>query len=150
MGFLNNRLAVTVDAYYKKTSDLLLNVSTPLYTGYTSAQQNIGSISNAGVELDITSHNFQRKNFTWDTKFNISFNKNKVLNLGRNGDIFITSAKPMGTVSYAKVKPSALSLVSNIGAFSRAQQTPAILLTSMLHRQVSWPMRSRVILCSTM
>ena len=99
MGFLNNRLAVTVDAYYKKTSDLLLNVSTPLYTGYTSAQQNIGSISNAGVELDITSHNFQRKNFTWDTKFNISFNKNKVLNLGRNGDIFITSAKPMGTVS---------------------------------------------------
>ena len=98
MGFLNDRLSVTVDAYWKKTKDLLLKVSLPYYTGFTSGQQNVGAISNKGVEIDITSHNLTGK-FVWDTKFNIAFNRNKVLDLGSNGDIRITSAKPLGTVS---------------------------------------------------
>ncbi|MCE2616143.1 SusC/RagA family TonB-linked outer membrane protein [Phocaeicola oris] len=106
MGFFNDRLAVTIDAYYKKTNDLLLNVSLPLYSGYISGQQNVGSISNKGIELDITSHNLTGP-LVWDTKFNIGFNKNEVLNLGSQGDIYITSSKPMGTVSeehYAVVR----------------------------------------------
>ena len=98
MGFFDNRLSITLDGYWKKTNDLLLQVKLPMYTGFTSGQQNVGSIQNRGFELDLTSHNLTG-NFTWDTKFNFSLNRNKVLNLGENGDIYITSAKPMGSVS---------------------------------------------------
>ncbi len=98
MGFLDNRISVTIDGYWKKTDDLLLAVRMPYYTGFTSGQSNIGSISNKGVELDFTSHNLTG-DFQWDTKFNISYNKNEVLDLGDNGDIYISSSKPMGSVS---------------------------------------------------
>lgn len=98
MGFFDNRLSVTFDAYWKKTNDLLLRVKMPYYTGFTSGQQNIGSIQNRGFEVDITSHNLTG-DFTWDTKLNFSLNRNKVLDLGANGDIYITSSKPMGSVS---------------------------------------------------
>lgn len=98
MGFLNNRLTVTVDGYFKKTKDLLMKVKMPLYTGFSSGQQNIGAIQNRGFEVDLTSHNLTG-DFVWDTKFNIAMNRNKVLDVGDNGDIFITSSKPMGSVS---------------------------------------------------
>ena len=98
MGFFNNRLSVTLDGYWKKTKDLLLKVSLPYYTGFTSGQQNVGEISNRGFELDITSHNLTG-DFVWDTKFNLALNRNKVLDLGSSGDIRITSSKPVGTVS---------------------------------------------------
>lgn len=98
MGFLNNRLAVTLDGYWKKTNDLLLSVKLPYYTGFTSGQQNIGSVQNRGFEIDLTSHNLTGE-FVWDTKFNFSLNRNKVLDLGDSDDIYITSSKPVGTVS---------------------------------------------------
>lgn len=98
MEFLNHRLVVTLDAYWKTTEDLLLNVSMPLYSGFSSGQSNVGSIQNHGVELDITSHNFTGA-FEWTTKFNISMNRNNVKDLGSTGTIYITSAKPMGNVS---------------------------------------------------
>lgn len=98
MGFLDNRISVTLDGYWKKTDDLLLAVKLPMYTGFTSGQSNIGSIQNRGFELDFTSHNLTG-DFIWDTKFNFSLNRNKVLDLGDNGDIYIRSSKPMGSVS---------------------------------------------------
>jgi TonB-linked SusC/RagA family outer membrane protein len=106
MGFFNNRLTASIDGYIKKTNDLLLQVSLPIYSGFTAGYQNVGLIENKGVELDITSNNFVGY-FTWNTKFNISWNKNKVLDLGTNGDIYIISSKPMGSVSeeaYAVVR----------------------------------------------
>jgi len=98
MGFIDNRITVSLDGYIKKTDDLLLKVNLPMYSGFIEGQQNIGAIENKGIELDFTSHNFVG-DFTWSTKFNIAWNKNKVLDLGDGGDIFITSSKPMGTVS---------------------------------------------------
>lgn len=98
MGFFNSRLMVTVDGYYKKTSDLLINKSFPLYSGFTSGQVNLGSIENKGIEFEIASKNIIEKNFSWDTKFNLAINRNKVLDIGGK-DIYLTSSKPMGTVS---------------------------------------------------
>lgn len=98
MGFFNSRLMVTVDGYYKKTTDLLLNKNLPLYSGFTSGQTNLGSLENKGVEFEISSKNINRDNFVWDTKLNIAFNRNKVLDIGGQ-DIYLTSSKPMGTVS---------------------------------------------------
>ncbi len=97
MGFLNNRLTASMDFYYKKTTDLLLKLSLPLYTGFVSGQRNIGSMRNSGFELEIASQNLVGE-FKWDTKLNFAVNRNKILDIGGD-DIYITSSKPMGTVS---------------------------------------------------
>ena len=102
LSLFNNRLDFTIDAYVKKTTDLLLSVEIPYTTGYDTSLQNYGSVRNVGVEFSVTSHNFVKKNFSWDTDFNISFNRNKVLSLGNGSDYYIYGS--MSTGSYiAKV-----------------------------------------------
>ncbi len=98
VSFLNDRLSLTADAYYKKTSDLLIKVNLPIYTGYASGQSNVGSVENKGLEFAITSRNFTGA-FKWDTKLNIAMNRNKVLSLSGQNEILLTSSKPIGTVS---------------------------------------------------
>jgi len=91
LSFFRNRLSLTADIYKKKTNDLLLNAAMPTSTGYTAAYKNIGSMQNQGLELTINAVPVQRKNFTWNTSFNISFNQSKVLSL-TEGQEAITSA----------------------------------------------------------
>jgi len=81
VSILNNRLSFTADYYYKKTSDLLLEVPTPTTTGFRSALQNAGSLENRGFEFSVSSKNMVKSNFRWNTDFNISTNKGKVLDI---------------------------------------------------------------------
>ena len=77
----NSRLNVTMDYYYKRTTDMLMNVTLP--TGSAAANtiaRNEGEMVNKGFELAISSKNFVGE-FGWDTDFNISFNKNKLTKL---------------------------------------------------------------------
>lgn len=85
MAFLNNRITFTADAYYKITTDLLLNAPLPFTTGYSSIFKNIGRVENKGIEFMISTVNFS-KSFEWITDANIAFNRNKVLELGPEGD----------------------------------------------------------------
>jgi TonB-dependent starch-binding outer membrane protein SusC len=82
LGFLNNRVQVTIDAYKNSGNDLLLAVAIPPTTGYTSQLQNVGATSNTGIEFQINGDVIRNKNFRWSSNFNISFNQNKVENLG--------------------------------------------------------------------
>jgi TonB-linked SusC/RagA family outer membrane protein len=77
---LNNRITLNVDAYLKKTSDVLLNVQLPNTMPITSIQTNAGTIENKGIEFNINTVNFNKK-FRWETSFNMSFNRNKVTSL---------------------------------------------------------------------
>lgn len=81
LGLFNNRLRLTGDYYYKKTKDLLYNVAIPTVSGFDSMLKNIGSVENKGFELSVESDNLTGP-FSWTTAFNISFNRNKVLELG--------------------------------------------------------------------
>lgn len=81
IGFLNNRIALNVDYYYKKTSDLLLNASLPSSTGYLTGFKNIGKVSNQGLEFTLNTLNIETRNFSWSSNFNIAFNRNKILEL---------------------------------------------------------------------
>lgn len=72
----NNRLNIVVDWYNKYTSNGLQTIFVPSRSGYTSAIQNYAEVSNKGIELTIESTNIQNDNFTWQTSFNISRNKN--------------------------------------------------------------------------
>jgi TonB-linked SusC/RagA family outer membrane protein len=80
--FFKNRLLFTADAYYKETTDLLLDVQLPLTSGFEKAIQNVGSISNKGLEFSINSVNIDKNDFTWTTNFTMSFNRSEVLDLG--------------------------------------------------------------------
>ncbi|MFN8255033.1 MAG: TonB-dependent receptor [Bacteroidales bacterium] len=80
MGFFNNRLVATFDVYKKATDDLLLQRPVPNYTGYTVLLDNVGSVENKGLEISIGGDPFV-KEFKWNTSFNISFNRSKVIAL---------------------------------------------------------------------
>jgi TonB-linked SusC/RagA family outer membrane protein len=84
VGFFKQRLTLTVDYYKKTTSNLLLNAGLPPTTGYPSAYKNIGKTRNEGLEIGLATTNVAKKNFTWNTSFNISFNKSKVMALAQN------------------------------------------------------------------
>lgn len=89
IGLFDNRVNIEADLYYKKTTDMLLGAPVPATSGYTSIVKNIGSMENKGFEFAINTVNISTNDFSWETTFNISFNKNKVLELGEgNDDIF--------------------------------------------------------------
>ena len=80
-GFFNNRLNGEIDYYNRKTKDLIYNVPVPANSGFTNQTINIGSMENKGVEIVLNGDIISSKSFKWTSSFNISFNKNKVLQL---------------------------------------------------------------------
>lgn len=100
VALFNSRLVVVADAYIKNTSDLLLYVNVPRSTGFSSGLQNVGKLENKGLEFQITSRNVTG-GFTWDTDFNIAFNRNKVIDvLGQ--EIVGGGVAGRGDVSYSR------------------------------------------------
>ncbi len=85
VSFLKNRINVTIDAYYKKNTDLLLNLPVLSASGFTSQLQNIGAVVNKGLEVNLGTTNIRTSNFTWTMTANIAFNKNAVTALGPDG-----------------------------------------------------------------
>ncbi|QNL47839.1 TonB-dependent receptor [Olivibacter sp. SDN3] len=86
MGFLDNRITFTADVYYKKTRNLLLDVTVPATSGFVEGTKNIGSLENKGLELTLNAVPLQGE-FSWDVGFNISWNRNKILSLGNADQI---------------------------------------------------------------
>lgn len=80
LGLDGNRYKLSVEAYYKLTRDLLINLPLPYTTGYTSYATNAGRVANKGIEIDASARIFEGK-FEWTTSGNISFNRNEVLEL---------------------------------------------------------------------
>lgn len=82
LSFLNNRFQLSVDAYKNSGKNLLLAVAIPPTSGYSSQIKNLGSTTNKGLEVQLSAYIIQKKDFTWNSNFNISTNKNTVTNLG--------------------------------------------------------------------
>ena len=80
--FLNYSITITADYYIKRTNNLLVSVDLPRSTGFSSGIQNIGEIDNRGFEFAIKTKNIVKSNFSWITNFNISSNKNTIINIG--------------------------------------------------------------------
>jgi TonB-linked SusC/RagA family outer membrane protein len=81
VGLFNNRITLVYDYYHKQTSDLLLAVPVPKTTGYSSTVRNFGELSNTGMELSISAAIFQNGRFTWNSKLNLTGNRNTVSKL---------------------------------------------------------------------
>ncbi|QIX62492.1 TonB-dependent receptor [Hymenobacter sp. BT18] len=84
VGLIDNRVYLAVDAYNRDTRDLLLDRLVPGNTGYLSYSENIGNMRNRGLEVSLNTVNVRAEepgNFSWETNFNIAFNRNEVTKL---------------------------------------------------------------------
>ena len=89
LSFLENRIALVVDAYYKKSDDMLMSMQLPSYMGtqgngssaLAAPKGNYGSIENKGLEIALNTTPVEIRDFSWDSNFQISFNRNKLLSL---------------------------------------------------------------------
>jgi len=97
---LHSRINITFDVYQKKNTDLLLNIPVPAATGFVSTLENIGAVTNKGLELGVSSVNIVTRNFRWTTNANIAFNHNEVTDLGPNATVINISAAYAGNPPY--------------------------------------------------
>lgn len=91
--FLSSRINASIDWYKKKTTDVLVRMPIPAVSGLNAITLNLGDMENKGVEFNISSKNVVQENFGWSTDFNISFNRNKVLNLGGDPNLVVPSGE---------------------------------------------------------
>lgn len=75
------RLGFDLTYYYNKITDQITNLTLPNTTGATSILQNAGSLSNAGIEINLTATPIKTKNFMWSIIVNVTHNTNKLLSL---------------------------------------------------------------------
>ncbi len=80
ISLFKRRVNLSLDAYYKKTTDLLYSMPIHATSGMTSIISNIGSMENKGIEFS-ASTNFKLGPVVWNSNFNIAHNKNKILSL---------------------------------------------------------------------
>lgn len=77
ISMFNSKVNLNIDAYYKYTTNLLLNVPLPPpATG--DLLRNEAEMSNQGLEISLNTKNIVKKDFQWETDFNISFNRNRL------------------------------------------------------------------------
>ncbi|MBO4842501.1 MAG: TonB-dependent receptor [Bacteroidales bacterium] len=89
LNFFQNRLNLTLDVYQKISSDMLMSMTLPSYMGtlgngssrLNAPKGNYGTIRNRGLEITLDTHPIDKRGFRWDSNFQISFNRNKLLAL---------------------------------------------------------------------
>lgn len=95
-----NRIELNFDLYNIDNKDLLLAVPKKPSTGFFEGMENIGSVRNQGVEVQLNTRNIITPDFTWNTMFNIGFNKNRVTETPNNEPFLLTR-----NMIYQEVKP---------------------------------------------
>ena len=100
--FLNNRITANIDGYYRKTTDLIQEVTIPALMNLAQRMaQNIGSLENYGVEFTLGAKPIVTKDFTWDVQYNVSWNHNEITELIGGDDGYIVQSG--GTISRGNV-----------------------------------------------
>ena len=115
MQLFRGRISTELTYYNKQTSDVIMNVSIPVSIGFGSFYDNVGKISNEGLEFTLKTVNIRSKKFQWTTNFNIARNWNKITSIGvyspdaisgGTNDTRVVVGEPVGTnflVRYAGV-----------------------------------------------
>jgi TonB-linked SusC/RagA family outer membrane protein len=115
-GVAGGRISGTVDYYYKKTNDLLFNAFIPNTSGFTSKLINAGSVENKGLEVALNINAIDTKDFQWNLSGNISFNRNKVLDL--NGSNNLLAGNSSNSVFAGTAQPTSILRIGQpIGSF---------------------------------
>lgn len=86
LSFLSNRLNANLTYYNRLTSDKYASFSLPTTTGFSSITNNNGKFRNRGLEMEFSAKILQTKDFSWNMKGNITYNKNTIVQLPNNGN----------------------------------------------------------------
>ena len=116
-GLLKNRIIVSVDAYKKLTTDLLLRAPVSAVSGFSETWLNVGKVENKGIELSLITRNIVKSKFTWKTNFNISYNRNEVLQLGSDNTPIPTGFTNLTSIIQVGSPINSMMLYQHVGVF---------------------------------
>lgn len=116
LGLLDSKINITVDAYHKKTYDLLQNVNLPASNGYYTIVDNFGEIENKGIEFSLNAAVLNTADFGWNTSANIAFNRNELVQLNSNLDFQLGPS-----VGFSQAFPAVFIAGKPLGIFWGAQ-----------------------------
>ncbi len=80
-GFFSNRISGSFNVYDRLSLNLLMSRKLAVPTGWATMEDNVGSVSNRGIELQLRTVNIKTPDFTWETSFTFSTNKNRIVEL---------------------------------------------------------------------
>jgi TonB-linked SusC/RagA family outer membrane protein len=98
VGFLGNRITFTADWYDKRTSGMLMAMQVPGYAGDSAPIGNVGTMSNSGVELDL-SYRDNYGDFSWNISANATYTKNVLTELGDDATSLYGSSHKIGQLT---------------------------------------------------
>lgn len=87
-GFIDNRISGSIDVYNRKNTDIIFGKDLPAVTGFSRIFENIGESTNKGIEIALNTVNINKGDFKWTTNFNFASNKNELIKLNGDQDIF--------------------------------------------------------------
>jgi len=118
-GFLQNRILGSLEYYVKNTKDLIFNVNVPQPAPVSTRLENVGKLQNKGFEFSLDGTVLTRPDLTWALGFNLSHDKNKVVELG-GGRTFLTNGRVSGQ-GQSDTRAERLLPGEEIGTFYGAQ-----------------------------
>jgi TonB-linked SusC/RagA family outer membrane protein len=92
INMLKQRVNLSLDAYVKYTNEMLVPMSVPSSTGYSDFDVpdiNAGRMINKGVELSVSSTNIKKGDFEWNSVFNFTYNRNRILELNNDTPMYL-------------------------------------------------------------
>jgi len=113
VALFNGKINLSADYYVKNTSDLLHYAAIPLYNGGGGVNKNIGEMENKGFEVAISATPIVKGDFSWNSSFNISAYKNKLLSLGK--DTFLLGGNYASGLTFES--PFAIKVGESVGSF---------------------------------
>ncbi|MGL4780976.1 MAG: SusC/RagA family TonB-linked outer membrane protein [Bacteroidales bacterium] len=125
LSFFENRLNANMTYYNRLTSDKYANLSLPSTTGFSSIKSNNGKFGNQGIELELSGKIIQGKDWTWEMGGNISYNKNKVVQLPNNG--LIRNQQDAVQIYSGKILPDGTSEKIWVGGYQEGYE-PGVLV----------------------
>jgi TonB-linked SusC/RagA family outer membrane protein len=137
---LNNRLSGSIEAYHKKTTDLLVSRSIPQVMGYnqTTVISNLGQLDNNGIEVTLTSKNIRSTNFNWSTSATFALNRNSLKHLygptsttDANGNTITTEANDPGNNWFIGKDVNVVWDYKVIGVWQTSEKTQAALYSAV-------------------
>lgn len=80
LGFLQDKINLSVSYYHNRSSNQLINYTLPGTTGFTGIQANLGAtVQNTGMEVELNTNNVNNKHFRWNSSFSLTVPRNKLV-----------------------------------------------------------------------
>jgi len=133
ISLFNSRFGASIEIYEKATSGILFTRAVAGSSSYRSVIANLANIRNRGLEIAVRGTFLEKKNFSWNGAFNISFNRSLVTNVNRDftnpnditdynlGNAIVREGEPLGLI-YGKVFTGLLQTQEQVDAYKVKNQ----------------------------